>query len=250
MRASSLLLVAMIAIAAVSAGAAKYEIMSYTDNSRVWKSLIVAQFTGLDVAEHAKNPTFEFGVDNKTPEFLKANPFHKVPTLFFKDNNGQQQGVFESNSMARFLAREGAKAHNLYGNNNLEASTIDAFLDTELSFHAAKSDWFWTVKGWMTASDEALKKSKEDTKKWLVGFNRHLDQQKTKFLVGDSVSLADIVMYCAFIDPYAQIFDAEYISDVPLLTAWLKRVGEIPQVKAVVPAARQTLLAEKSKDEL
>ena len=47
----------------------------YANNKNGFKALIVADYVGVavDVIE-----SFEFGVSNRTPEFLKMNPFGKV----------------------------------------------------------------------------------------------------------------------------------------------------------------------------
>ena len=53
------------------------EISTYPNNSRVQKSLIAAKYNGLEVKEKIVN----FGVDNKTKEFLAKFPLGKLPVF-------------------------------------------------------------------------------------------------------------------------------------------------------------------------
>ncbi|KAG9136695.1 hypothetical protein Leryth_004483 [Lithospermum erythrorhizon] len=64
-------------------------------NKNGWKALIAAEYSGVNV-ELAKD--FEFGVSNKTPEFLKMNPLGKVPVL-----ETPEGPIFESNAIARYV---------------------------------------------------------------------------------------------------------------------------------------------------
>lgn len=44
-------------------------------NKNAYKALIAAEYVGVKVNT---TPTFEMGVTNKSPEFLKLNPYGKV----------------------------------------------------------------------------------------------------------------------------------------------------------------------------
>ena len=70
-----------------------YKIVSYESNFNVRKSLIVANYVGIQVSFP---PGFRFGVDNKTEDFLKKNPAGQVPML-----EGPDGALFESNAIAK-----------------------------------------------------------------------------------------------------------------------------------------------------
>ena len=88
-------------------------ILSYPENPRAWKAIIAGKYNGVDV----EYPAFNFGVDNKTPEFLKLNPTGKVPVLITPEGP-----IFESNAIARYVARQGTNS--LYGASEYEAVSV------------------------------------------------------------------------------------------------------------------------------
>lgn len=47
---------------------------TYPHNKNAYKALIAAQYVGAEI----EIPSFQMGVDNKKPDFLKLNPFGKV----------------------------------------------------------------------------------------------------------------------------------------------------------------------------
>lgn len=51
---------------------------TYPDNWRAYKPLIAAQYSGVPITVASSAPEFQFGVTNKTPEFLKKFPLGKV----------------------------------------------------------------------------------------------------------------------------------------------------------------------------
>ena len=59
-------------------------------------ALIAAQYNNV----HIHTPEFNFGVENKTEEFLKWNPMGKVPVLVTPEG-----AVSESTAIARYVAR-------------------------------------------------------------------------------------------------------------------------------------------------
>ncbi|CAI8600688.1 unnamed protein product [Vicia faba] len=67
-------------------------------------------------------PDFQMGVSNKTPQFLKLNPIGKVPVLETPDG-----AVFESNAIARYVARLGD--NNLFGSSPIDLAHVDQWID-------------------------------------------------------------------------------------------------------------------------
>jgi elongation factor 1-gamma len=69
-------------------------IYTYPNNFRVSKCLITAKYNGLEIDV----PSFEFGKDNKSEEFLSKFPMGKVPV--FEDAHGNT--LFESGAIAYY----------------------------------------------------------------------------------------------------------------------------------------------------
>ena len=98
----------------------KLKLHTYPGNKNANKALIVAEYSSIQIDV----PRFEMGKSNKTPEFLKLNPFGKVPTL----ETAEGEGVFESNAIARFVARQSpSAAAQLLGKTPIEQAQVDAW---------------------------------------------------------------------------------------------------------------------------
>jgi elongation factor 1-gamma len=197
-------------------------IFSYQPNPRVWKSTIAARITGVDLeirgaapgeladwlwdfdarplcaADHADESTRQTGTTGfggtplrKTAAFLDAHPFGNVPAAFSPDG---AIGIFESNSIARAVARLGAASVNLYGADIYAASRIDSFLDASLVFGRDSQPYLLALRGpTVTAAVHAGAQAAVET--WLGGIERALAPQRDH-LVGAGISLADICFAC------------------------------------------------------
>ena len=137
-------------------------IFSYLPNPRVWKSMITAKIgkvdlkiTGdkplnlsnwlwdfeareIDASELDKLKLYERtskrgfkGILYKTDKFLEKHPYGTVPAGFNSDGS---EGIFESNSIMRAVARV-SPVKSLYGGeDSFKKSRIDSFLDANLVF--------------------------------------------------------------------------------------------------------------------
>jgi glutathione S-transferase len=188
-------------------------IFSYLPNPRLAKATIAARLCGVTVEIRGASPRelggwlWDFdarpldseevdpstartahtgfgGTLHKTDAFLEAHPFGTVPAAFSPDG---KTGVFESNSILRAVARLGGQ---LYGSDPYESSRIDSFLDASLVFARDTQLYLLALGGGKL--DAALydrTRSARDT--WLRGIEQALAPARA-FLVGDSVTLADI----------------------------------------------------------
>jgi glutathione S-transferase len=152
----------------------KVILKTYPDNPRVLKAQVTAKYCDVEVDIQSCN--MKEG-EHKSEAFLKVNPFHQgtflyilslilasspfsllplsfhplsfspllylflVPTAFTESGDN---GVFESNSIARYIARLGASKKNLLGKDALEASRIDAFLDAGITYETWFGFWYYT----------------------------------------------------------------------------------------------------------
>jgi elongation factor 1-gamma len=196
-------------------------IFSYLPNPRVWKSLIAADYCSVNVEvvgdkpnqlsnwlwdysarrmdeneldsnnPHARASRRGFsGTLYKTDEFLMCHPFGTVPAAF---SPGGEVGVFESNSILRAVARAGAHNRQLYGRDIYEASRIDSYLDANLVF-AREAQVYLLAMEKITVETHGRMASAYEF--YLSGIEQSLSNGN--FLVGESISIADISFVCDF----------------------------------------------------
>ncbi len=196
-------------------------IFSYLPNPRIWKATIAGRLCGVDVEVRGSSPKelqswlWDFdahplsgderatsadsrtgkvgfsGTLHKTDAFMRAHPFGTVPAAFSPDG---KTGIFESNSIMRTVARLGESRLALYGRDAYEASRIDSFLDTSLVFARDSQIYLLSlVSG--TVSPEIHSRMHDGFAVYLAEINQALSHDR-KFLVGDSISIADICLAC------------------------------------------------------
>jgi len=202
-------------------------IVTYPDNPRVWKALIAAKYNGVEV--NLKSD-FKMGETNKTASFLSVNPFGQVPTAFSSDRTG----VFESNSILRYVARVGEKKKNLYGKDALEQSRVDAFLDAIVSLESVAGPWFYKLSKYPFAANfhrSYIDRCIDFTKKSYIGWNEALKEKQ--FLVGDSLTIADIAWFASSWPAFSKLLDAEFRKQIPHAVKHFRKLEELAEFKAV-----------------
>ncbi|GJN38682.1 hypothetical protein PR202_gb27747 [Eleusine coracana subsp. coracana] len=216
-------------------------------NKNAFKGLIAAEYSGVKV-ELVKN--FEMGVSNKTPEFLKMNPLGKVPVLETPDGP-----VFESNAIARYIAR--LKDDNpLFGTSRIEQAHVAQWMD----FAATEVDpgvaWYLYPRlGYLPYVQVTEETAIASLKRSLGALNTHL-ASKT-FLVGDSVTLSDIVVTCNLYLGFARILTKSFTSEFPHVERYFwtmvnqpnfkKVMGDVQQAVSVPPIPKKTAPAKEPK---
>lgn len=208
------------------------KIYTYPDNPRVFKALIAAKYAGILI----ETPTFNFGVDNKTPEFLAKNPLGKVPVLETEEGT-----IFESNAIARYVARLG-NAH-LYGANDFEAGLVDQWLDFAVGeIDLPASVWLYPILGLIENNPQATNAAKGDIRKVLDVLNKHLADRT--FFVGERISLADIVLVCSLVFLYTTVLEPGFRKPFGNLNRWFLTCINQPNFKSVLG---EVPLCEKMK---
>jgi elongation factor 1-gamma len=208
-----------------------HKIYSYPNNHRVWKAQIAGKFTGLEI----EYPAFQVGVDNKTPEFAAKFPLQKVPAL-----ETPEGPLFESNAIARYAARYGGSSK-IYGSSAYEASLIDQWIDfsaNEIELPAAA--WLYPIFEIVPFNAEATERAKEDIKKALDVLNKHLTYRT--YLVGERISLADIVVSMALYRLYTMVLDQPFRKNFGNVNRWFMTCVNQPQFRTVLGEVK---LAEK-----
>jgi elongation factor 1-gamma len=205
----------------------KYTIHAYPQAPTAKKALICAEFGGIS-DEISYPQDFKFGVDNKTDEFLKISPLGKVPAMTTPEG-----GLFESNAMARYIARKGNDAAGLLGADAYTSSLIDAWVDFT-SFCVTDAWYLFGFRfGYGQYNEESFNKSKKTQQTAFSHVEGHLNRTGNSYLVGDRVTLADIIFAATVNLPLQHALDAEFRKEFPKTEAYLRRVFDNEHVKKV-----------------
>ena len=206
---------------------ADLRIFSYMPNPRIWKATIAARLCGVELDLRGAKPgelaewlwdfdarpltdedrqpgnafarqsrTGVAGQLYKTDAFLAAHPFGTVPAAFSSDG---QVGIFESNSIARAVARLRRHGPELYGDDPYDAARIDSFLDVSLVFARDGQNYLLALNGG-TIDAHIHGQAAKAFETFLNGMEAALSSGQG-FLVGDDLTLADIVFaaeLCSF----------------------------------------------------
>jgi len=205
------------------------KLLTYENNLRAQKVLIVAKYAGL-------NFVVVSDVDFKSEEFLKKNPTGKVPVL--ETENGS---ISEANAIVRYLAREAKPA--LYGKSNLDAGLIDQWIDfaaTEVELPSLA--WIFPIQGIIPNNPLATKKAQEDIKKVLQILDSHLITRT--YIVGNTVTLADIVLATSLLELYQLVLDPTFRGPFVNVNRWFTTIVNQPEVHAVLGEVK---LSEKAQ---
>ncbi|KAK9740658.1 hypothetical protein RND81_03G051600 [Saponaria officinalis] len=216
-------------------------------NKNAFKALIAAEYSGVKV-ELAKN--FEMGVSNKSPEFLEMNPIGKVPVLETPDGP-----IFESNAIARYVAR--LKPDNpLYGASLIDYAHIEQWIDfASMEVDPNIARWYYPRAGYAPYLAPAEEHAISSLKRALDALNKHL--ASNTFLVGHSVTLADIVMTLNLYVGFILVMTKSFTSELPHVERYFwtlvnqpnfkKVMGEVTQTESVPPIAKKPTQAAKPK---
>jgi len=194
-------------------------------NPQVWKALIAARYGGIQVE-----------VRDPPSDLASKNPLETFPVLETSDGV-----IFEENAVARYFAR--LSKHPLYGGSTFEAGLIDQWVDAAANeIDLPGRVWVYPILGLIPNNVQAVKKAQGDIRKMLKILNTHLLLRT--FLVGNRVSLADIVVSMSLYYLYQKVFDAEFRKPYGNVTRWFMTVVHQPEFQAVVGDVR---LCEKAE---
>ncbi|XP_014103496.1 elongation factor 1-gamma [Bactrocera oleae] len=193
---------------------------TYPENFRAYKALIAAQYSGAQV-KVAEN--FVFGETNKSAEFLKKFPSGKVPA--FETAEGKY--LSESNAIAFYVANEQLRG----GKCPLAQAEVLQWLsyaDNEIV--PASCSWVFPLLGIMPQQKNST--AKQDATAILIVLNKKL--LNSTFLVGERVTLADIVVFSSLLHLYQYVLEPKVRAEFGNVNRWFITILNQPQVKAVV----------------
>lgn len=194
---------------------------TYPESFRAFKALIAAQYSGAQV-KVADN--FVFGETNLTKEFLAKFPSGKVPAFESGDLH-----LTESNAIAYYVSNEQLRGGSCLINQALVHQWLN-FADSDIL--PAACTWVYPCLGIMQFNKTSTERAKEDVKKALQVLNDHLLHQT--FLVGERITLADIVVGCTLLSLYQHVLEPAFRKPFGNVNRWFTTFVNQPQVKAVL----------------
>jgi len=185
-----------------------------TENQKSsWKSLVIAAYAGIKV--NVK----ETSIDDPTLE--AKSPHRKVPVL-----ETSQGCLFEPDAIAVYLARL-SKTYPLFGKNEWEAAQIEnwiCFSRTEIDLPA--NVWTFPILGIVPNNSQATSRAKGDIRKVLETLNKHLLSRT--FLVGERLSVADLVVAFSLCPLYELVLDTGFRKQFANTNRWFLTVTNQP----------------------
>jgi len=195
----------------------------YSDKGNIqgYKALIAARYNGIDL----QVPNFEAS-SRDSNDFQKKSPLGKIPALETRDGS-----LWEPNAIARYVARQGKAA--IYGSNSFEASLIDNWVEYAANeIELPGSVWVFPILGYIPNNAVATNKAKADIRKSLEFLNKHLLTRT--FLVGERISLADIVVAVSLLRLYERVLDAPFRKPFGNTNRWFQTCINQPEFKSVI----------------
>jgi len=190
-------------------------------NKNAEKALITAEYVGTKI----ECLPFEMGVTNKSPEYIKMNPMGKVPLLVTPDGP-----LFESNAIARHVAR---LKDQLLGSTPYEKAQVEQWCDfgaTEVDANLAR--WVYPKWGFVPTTDKIEEFCIASFKRCLGALNTFLSSHT--YLVGNSVTVADIIVVCNLQLGIRTVITKEFISEFPHVERYFWTLVNQPEFKSVI----------------
>uniref|UniRef100_A0A131Z246 Glutathione S-transferase n=1 Tax=Rhipicephalus appendiculatus TaxID=34631 RepID=A0A131Z246_RHIAP len=182
---------------------------------------MLAKHIGVDLELKNVDP---FKKEHMTPEYLKLNPFHKIPT--FSDDGFI---IYESSAICYYLLRKHAPECELYPNCPRTRARIDQALATITSTIQPHYFKFFRPRFY-----ELTKPTAEDLEQFeenvIKGFEHVLGEGK--YVLGDQLSLADL----SLVAHLTLVFEVPFLNGdkYPKLKAYYNRLkAELPYFEEV-----------------
>mmetsp|Transcript_16702 Transcript_16702/g.23214 ORF Transcript_16702/g.23214 Transcript_16702/m.23214 type:complete len:221 (+) Transcript_16702:77-739(+) len=204
----------------------QYTIYCYPHAPNVFKALIAGKYGGVSM-NYPQD--FKMGTDNKTPEYLKKNPLGQVPLM-----DTPEGPIFESNAISRYIARVGNASTTLLGKNAYEQSVIDQWIEFTNDFLTTTFYLWGHIFGLASFDKEKFDSTKEKVARAFGALETTLSSRISKYLVNDSVTLADITVASLAMLPLKTVLEKEFRAAYPKTEAYLASLYALPQFKEVV----------------
>ncbi len=193
------------------------------------KPLIAAALLGIELETSVVDI---FAGAGQSPEYLKLNPQGKVPTLVDGDFS-----LWESNAIVQYLAEQAGETALFPRNAQSRADILRWQFWESTSWAPACSLFIYEnmvkpILGLGEADPVELKKGEEKFHRSAKVLNKHLAKQS--WLVGDSLSLADISV--APVLMYAEPAHCP-LQGYDHIVSWFEKIQQLPAWIATSPSA-------------
>lgn len=144
----------------------------------------------------------------------------------YETNDGKY--LTESNAIAYYVAND-----QLRGKTDLERAQVVqwlSFAESEILPYSAA--WVYPLLGIMPYQKNNVDRAKADAQHTLSVLNQHL--LNNTFLVGERISLADIVVFSNLLNLYQYVLEPSVRSGFGNVTRWFKTILNQPQVAKIV----------------
>jgi elongation factor 1-gamma len=170
---------------------------------------------------------FDYGVTNKTPEFLAKFPLGKFPTL--ETSSGFL--LFETTAIAEYVAKNTPIRDQLVGGTLEEQAIVQQWLwFGENHLYAAGIPLISWRMGYGQYDEKTEEKSKGELKRYLDFIESHLKGGR-KFIASEtSVTVADLHIADAVFLLFATYVDAEMRKEYPSIVRWFETIKGIPEI--------------------
>jgi len=198
-------------------------LFSFAGDHRASKIEIAAQYNGIALGV----------TDVKDGAEVKAkNPMGKVPVLETADGC-----IFESNAILRYVARAN-HASQLYGRCAFEAGQVDQWVDFAANeIDLAACAWVYPILGFSNYNHQATEKAKTDLSNVLSVLDAYLLTRT--YLVGNTITLADIAVGTSLLLPFQHVFDGAFAGKFVNVLRWLTTCYNQPEFLAVTGEVSQ-----------
>ncbi|KAI1825996.1 glutathione S-transferase [Xylaria intraflava] len=200
------------------------KIFTYPNNIRVHRVLIMAEMNGLEI----EVPPFDLRKDNRTPEFLAKFPLGKIPS--FEGADGFC--LSESIAIAQYVAQSGPKAGQLLGTDAKSQALIlkwAQFSETEL-FSNIFGQIGMTVLKVYTRDKIRYEDHANSFTRAIKSLEASL-QDGQKYLVGDGLTMADLMVASVLFVSFQFLLDAEWRKEIPKTVAYTQAFFDVPEHK-------------------
>jgi len=194
---------------------------TYPKNFRAYKALIAAKYSGatVKVAED-----FQFGVTNKSDAYLAKFPCGSVPA--FEAKTGEC--LMEGNAIAFAVANE-----TLRGKTTMEQAQIVQWMSiADTCVLPSVTKWVFPVLGLMPFNKNTNEEAVQGVKSFMQCLDGYLSTRT--YLVGESITLADIVLACTLLRLFENVWDKSCRDGAVHATRWFDTIVHQKEVVAVI----------------
>jgi len=195
-----------------------YTLHAPAGSFRAFSTLIAAEYNGVDVQV----------ADFDASAVAAMSPTGKAPVLVLPSG----ETLFSSHAIARYVAGI-RRDSGLTGSSLMEQGAVDAWMDfcsSELELPACV--WFYPAAGYMPFNKVAYDKAKTDLAQGLAKLDAYL--QTRTYLVGDQITLADIVVASTLLYPMKLVCDKAYLKPFVNVVRWFQTCVNQPAFTAVI----------------